>query len=106
MVQKYMNILHGKVGEFKDELTHLDTLGSKAEQESQKFGEHVSFLDSGLDNFRNQVKKFRKVVAHSASEQLGRTRKILEQGKFTGNAGTGTEATIMGMHGNVPASML
>merc|ERR1719498_1284541 len=97
MMAKYMELLHSNVGDFKDQLISLDGLGSKAESESQKFGEHVEFLDHGLENFRNQVKKFRKVVADSAEKDIGKTRKILQEGKFNGE-GLKNNPELMGMY--------
>merc|ERR1719217_1270706 len=63
-------------------MQHLDNLGSKAELESARFGQHVKFLDHGLENFKDQVGAFRKVVADNAKSELGETRRILKAGQF------------------------
>lgn len=84
MIAKYMELLHQHVGEFKDQLVNVDKLSSKAQEDSKMFGRHMEFLDHGLENFRDQVKNFRGVVAHNASNRLQMTRGILQEGKEQG----------------------
>jgi len=96
MMAAYMKKLHGETGKFKDELADLDKLVFNAEKESLKFGNHVQYLDSSLNNFKDQVKNFREVVSKSASEEIGRTKQILQQGKWQGDS-LASDPALMGI---------
>merc|ERR1719247_2900401 len=57
----------------------------------------VAFLDKGMHNFRDQIGRFRQVVAAKARKQLGTARKILQEGEFTGTAGGNVSTPAMSL---------
>merc|ERR1719284_639575 len=84
MMNLYMDLIGKHTREFKQKLHALDGFGADAEKRSQDFGQAVSILDVGLDNFKKQTKKFREVVSDNAKTKLVETSQALRAGEFNG----------------------